>query len=98
MKAYLPPFLVLPGLVREYVEEPIKPTTVQLLPPEVGGVTPDSNPGSLMISLVLHVVVGAAVVRPARPRRKGRKCMTFDDWKIRVDEGWRRFWDFCESR
>lgn len=52
MKAYLPPLFVLPGLVSSYVDEPMKPTTVQELPPDVGGVMPDSKPPSLMIGPV----------------------------------------------
>ena len=70
VKAYfLPPGSVLPGWVRAYVEEPMKPTTVQALPPEVGGVVPDSKPGSRRTAPV-QVVVGVEVVRVRRVRSR----------------------------
>lgn len=62
------------------MEEPRKPMTVQALPPEVGGVVPDSKPPSLMmvVGQVLGLVVGAerAMGRRERvERRMGRRML-----------------------
>ena len=45
----------------------MKPLTVQALPPEVGGVVPDSKPGSRRTAPV-HLAVGVEVVRVRRVR------------------------------
>lgn len=48
----------------------MKATTVQEVPPEVGGVTPDSKPPSWMMEVVRHVpVVGMEAARPTRAER-----------------------------
>lgn len=69
VKAYLPPLLVLPGWVNWYVEEPKKRSTVQALPPDVGGVVPDSKPPSLMIVVGQVLRVGVARERVKRVER-----------------------------
>ena len=77
VKAYLPPLLVLPGLVRAYVLEPRKVVTVQALPPEVGGVVPDSKPPSwiMVLGQVRGVTVGAERARAARVERTRGRCI-----------------------
>ena len=59
------------------MEEPRNPTTVQSVPPEVGGVTPDSNPplrimveGQLLVLAVGAERVNGRVVMAERRRGK----------------------------
>lgn len=54
----------------------MKLLTVHEVPPEVGGVTPDSKPGSWIIEVVGQVlVVGTETVRPARAEMINAKRM-----------------------
>ena len=88
-KAYLPPLLGLPGLVRMPTDAPTTLLIVQESPgcPEVEGVLPDSKPGLFMTDSFSHCSerrLGAERVRLARARRviSAERILKTSDAKI----------------